>query len=133
MKIKFWTKVLLNVFFCCTIKKMNHIVKWASANDFQFSKNKNHYRLHFCRARTCDHSLNLRIQNTPLLNDDEAKYLVLIFEQKLIWGAHVNHSKQSYKKKLTQKTVTYNILCWSQISTKNIPCHDSTPNVTVEQ
>ena len=78
---------------------LNKLLKWSTENGFQFSTNKT-VGVHFCRRYRCNHSINVNLNNIPLLTESSARYLGIVFDAKLNWNLHIDSLRQSCLKRL---------------------------------
>ena len=71
---------------------IDNIIKWADMNGFKFSMSKT-VIIHFCRIRGIhpDPDLYIKDQRIPCVH--EARFLGLIFDQRLTWVPHLNNLK----------------------------------------
>jgi ribonuclease HI len=78
---------------------LNKINKWSLENGFRFSKAKTNV-LHFCNKRKLHNDPELLLDRIPLNVVKEAKFLGLIFDNKLSFIPHIKHLKTKCLKAL---------------------------------
>ena len=76
-----------------------NIHRWSLRNGLNISPSKS-TAMHFCRKYKCQKTLNVSLNTTPIPLTESAKYLGLIFDNKLSWSKYVNSLKQSCFTKL---------------------------------
>ena len=72
---------------------LNKIEKWTNENGFQFSKTKT-VCIHFCKSRTYHLNLEININRHTIPAVQQAKYLGMIFDNKLNFKAHIEYLLQ---------------------------------------
>ena len=78
---------------------LNKIEKWTNENGFQFSKTKT-VCIHFCKGRTYHLNPEININGHILPVVQQAKYLGIIFDNKLNLKAHIEYLQQNCLKDL---------------------------------
>ena len=78
---------------------LNKISKWALENGFRFSKSKTN-AMHFCNKRKLHNDPELFLDKTPLKVVKEAKFLGLLFDNKLSFIPHIKQLKTKCLKAL---------------------------------
>ena len=78
---------------------LNKINKWSLENGFRFSKAKTNV-IHFCNKRKLHNDPELLLDRIPLNVVKEAKFLGLIFDNKLSFIPHIKHLKTKCLKAL---------------------------------
>ena len=71
---------------------IDNIIKWADMNGFKFSMSKT-VIIHFCRIRGIHPDPDLYIKDQRIPCVQEARFLGLIFDQRLTWVPHLNNLK----------------------------------------
>ena len=78
---------------------LNKIENWALFNGFKFSKSKTQC-VHFCQLRKLHDNPQLYLYGTLIPVVDEAKFLGVIFDQKLLFIPHIKYLKAKCLKAL---------------------------------
>ena len=78
---------------------INSITESANKSGFRFSTSKTHC-VHFCRLRAVHRHPELTLQNHTLECKHETRFLGVIFDEKLRWGAHIQDLSVRCKKLL---------------------------------
>ena len=79
--------------------QLNKLENWANQNGFKFSPTKTK-TVHFCLKTTCVKKPELKIYNKNIQSDKQARFLGLIFDQKLTFLPHMKDLKVRCKKAL---------------------------------
>ena len=78
---------------------LNNIEDWATENGFKFSETKTHC-VHFCQIRQLHLDPHLTIYGIPIPVVREAKFLGLLFDNKLSFIPHIKALKAKCLKAL---------------------------------
>ena len=76
---------------------LNKLFDWADTNSFKFSSTKT-VCIHFCKLRKRHHDPCLFLNRTSILVVDEAKFLGVIFDNKLSFLPHIRQLKNKCTK-----------------------------------
>ncbi len=80
-------------------ESLTHLHEWSIKNGFTFSAVKS-TAVHFCRRRSCNRRVDLFLNGNRITTENSAKYLGMIFDDKLRWRDHIYQLKQSCTKRL---------------------------------
>ena len=80
-------------------KVLNHLHSWTQKNGFKFSSSKTQI-VHFTKLRGFHQPPTLKLGNEELKYNSHAKFLGLIFDQKLTWNIHLTKLKHDSQKLL---------------------------------
>ena len=89
---------------------LNKIENWALYNGFKFCKSKTQC-VHFCQLRKLHDNPQLYLYGSLIPVVDEAKFLGVIFDRKLLFIPHIKYlkAKMPQSTKLTESSIAYQL------------------------
>ena len=88
---------------------LNKIENWALYNGFKFSKSKTQC-VHFCQLRKLHDNPQLYLYGSLIPVVDEAKFLGVIFDRKLVYSTYqISKSKMPKSTKLIESSIAYQL------------------------